>query len=321
MSFPYKTILCPLDFDENSLVALDRAVELARHFDSRLILLHVLPLVISLGEVAPLAGMYEDQEKAARAKLADPEMQATGALRDILQKMKSEPRLKEPLTSRTYNVGGKRVSGADLVPTGKTGASGLPDYTYTAREQLGHMIDEMKAEPVKPGRSIASAAEANDAPGKLAAERAQRTRTPTPEEAKSDSIGRDIGQFSKDVAADIGKTREGTRTAAGAEMNEGKVKSAVERARRTSSTSYKTHLDNVEPRSTEAEAAVANMTDADLLKKADELGVKYDKGQMKVREPMREGGSPHRTGRALMVRHIVNAMSDEEVENLERTKE
>jgi len=71
MAFPYKTILCPLDFDENSLAAVDRAVELARNFDSRLILLHVLPLVISPGEVPPLAGMYEDQEMAARAELRD----------------------------------------------------------------------------------------------------------------------------------------------------------------------------------------------------------------------------------------------------------
>ena len=83
MAFPYKTILCPLDFDENSLVALDRAVELARHFDSSLILLHVLPLVISLGEVAPLAGMYEDQEKAARAKLADIAKQKLAGLKHV----------------------------------------------------------------------------------------------------------------------------------------------------------------------------------------------------------------------------------------------
>ncbi len=71
MAFPYKTILCPLDFDENSLAALDQAVEIARHFGSSLILLHVLPLVLSLGEVPPPAALYEDQEKAAQAKLAD----------------------------------------------------------------------------------------------------------------------------------------------------------------------------------------------------------------------------------------------------------
>jgi len=71
MAFPFKTILCPIDFDENSMVALDKAIELARQFGSSLIVLYVLPLVLSFGEFPPPAAMYEDQEKAARAKLAD----------------------------------------------------------------------------------------------------------------------------------------------------------------------------------------------------------------------------------------------------------
>jgi nucleotide-binding universal stress UspA family protein len=71
MAFPYKTILCPLDFDENSLAALDQTVEIARYLGSNLILLHVVPLVLTAGEVPPFAAMYEDQEKAAHAELAD----------------------------------------------------------------------------------------------------------------------------------------------------------------------------------------------------------------------------------------------------------
>ena len=71
MAFPYKTILCPVDFEDNSLVALDRAVELANHFASKILLVHVLPIVITIGEIPPPAAMYEDQEKAARAKLED----------------------------------------------------------------------------------------------------------------------------------------------------------------------------------------------------------------------------------------------------------
>ena len=38
MAFPYRKILCPLDFTENSLVALDKAFEIARHFDAALML-------------------------------------------------------------------------------------------------------------------------------------------------------------------------------------------------------------------------------------------------------------------------------------------
>ena len=71
MAFPYKTILCPVDFDDNSLVALDEAVKLANHFLSKVLLLHVLPLVITIGEIPLPRVMYEDQTKAARAKLED----------------------------------------------------------------------------------------------------------------------------------------------------------------------------------------------------------------------------------------------------------
>ncbi len=56
MAFPYKTILCPVDFDENSLLALDEALKLANHFSSKVLLIHVLPLAIAIGEV-PLPRM------------------------------------------------------------------------------------------------------------------------------------------------------------------------------------------------------------------------------------------------------------------------
>ena len=45
-----------MDFDDNSLAAFNQAVEIARHFGGTLILLHVVPLVLSLGEVPPPAG-------------------------------------------------------------------------------------------------------------------------------------------------------------------------------------------------------------------------------------------------------------------------
>jgi universal stress protein A len=71
MAFPYKTILCPVEFDKNSLTALDDAVEIARHFGAGLILLHVVPVVVAAGEVPPPLSMYEKLETDARAKLAD----------------------------------------------------------------------------------------------------------------------------------------------------------------------------------------------------------------------------------------------------------
>lgn len=41
---PIKTIVCPVDFSDPSLAALDAAIEMARHFGAALKVLHVLPL-------------------------------------------------------------------------------------------------------------------------------------------------------------------------------------------------------------------------------------------------------------------------------------
>jgi nucleotide-binding universal stress UspA family protein len=71
MAFPFGKIMCPVDFTENSLVALDRAAELARHFGAKLILVHAIPLVAQFGSFPLPASVYAEQEKSARARLAE----------------------------------------------------------------------------------------------------------------------------------------------------------------------------------------------------------------------------------------------------------
>lgn len=81
MAFPYRTILCPIDFDENSIAALDQAIEIARHHKGKIILVHILPMVLALGEVPPPAALYQDQKKDAEAKLADVEKEKLAGLK------------------------------------------------------------------------------------------------------------------------------------------------------------------------------------------------------------------------------------------------
>ena len=69
MAFPYQKILCPLDFDENSSNALEKAVEIARHFKAAIFLIHAVPLVAQFGEVPLPVDLYQDQQRAALAKL------------------------------------------------------------------------------------------------------------------------------------------------------------------------------------------------------------------------------------------------------------
>lgn len=71
MAFPYSKILCPVDFDDNSAFALDRAAELARHFKASIVLVHVVPFVVQFGEVPILPELNEAQHAEAKARLAD----------------------------------------------------------------------------------------------------------------------------------------------------------------------------------------------------------------------------------------------------------
>ena len=68
MTFPYKRILCPVDFDDNSLHAVEEAGALARGI-GRLSLLHVIQINPLATEGFVLAELYDSQEKYAREKL------------------------------------------------------------------------------------------------------------------------------------------------------------------------------------------------------------------------------------------------------------
>lgn len=68
MGFPYKNILCPLDFDDNSLAALDVAIQLARQTAGVIYVLHSVPLIMPVG--SPIyVDLYKEQEQTARHKL------------------------------------------------------------------------------------------------------------------------------------------------------------------------------------------------------------------------------------------------------------
>ncbi|MGO9454108.1 MAG: universal stress protein [Candidatus Binataceae bacterium] len=65
----FKKILCPVDFDQNSLLALRLATELAREHKAVLQLLHVVPLPPS-PEVALPFGKLDAEARARLEKLA-----------------------------------------------------------------------------------------------------------------------------------------------------------------------------------------------------------------------------------------------------------
>ena len=71
MAYPFKKILCPIDFDENSFAALDAAATMARQWDATVEVLHVVPIIIQPGGTPIYIDVYTAQEQEAQAKLLE----------------------------------------------------------------------------------------------------------------------------------------------------------------------------------------------------------------------------------------------------------
>jgi universal stress protein A len=70
MRYPYKTILCPVDFDANSQAAVAHARRIAIDADATLHLLHVLPILPLISDRGS-AGVDQEAESEARGRLKE----------------------------------------------------------------------------------------------------------------------------------------------------------------------------------------------------------------------------------------------------------
>jgi nucleotide-binding universal stress UspA family protein len=71
MGYPYRIILCPIDFDDNSISALAHARRLAADMDGRIHLLHVLPILPTLADRGGGVTIDERAEQQARSRLKE----------------------------------------------------------------------------------------------------------------------------------------------------------------------------------------------------------------------------------------------------------
>ncbi len=69
MAFPFRNILCPVDFDDSSLDGLDTAADLARQNDGTVFVLHVVPMMVPPAGLPTYVDLYKGQEEFARCKL------------------------------------------------------------------------------------------------------------------------------------------------------------------------------------------------------------------------------------------------------------
>jgi len=71
MALQFSRILCPVDFDDNSMKALDTAANLARENNGTVFVLHVVPMIITATGMPVYSDLYTGQEEAARTKLLE----------------------------------------------------------------------------------------------------------------------------------------------------------------------------------------------------------------------------------------------------------
>lgn len=71
MSHPFRRILTPVDFDDNSLVALEAAAQMARQNDGTVLLFHVVPMMIAPADMPLYVDIYKGQDDTAKEKLRE----------------------------------------------------------------------------------------------------------------------------------------------------------------------------------------------------------------------------------------------------------
>ena len=88
MSYPFRKILSPVDFDDNSIAAVDVAGRVAHDNDGRVLLIHVIPIIIPPPGKPVYVNLDQGQEEVARARLDEiAEKRLRGVKYEILTKI------------------------------------------------------------------------------------------------------------------------------------------------------------------------------------------------------------------------------------------
>ncbi len=117
MALPYKKILCPIDFEDNSMAALESATEIARREGGTVYLLHIVPKLVQPMGMPMETDLYQVQEQAARTKLNEIARERLQGVAHELITCVGDP---GPSILKT-----QRQLGADLIVAGTHGRRGL----------------------------------------------------------------------------------------------------------------------------------------------------------------------------------------------------
>lgn len=140
MASPFKKILCPLDFDDNSLAALDIAARLARNADGVVYVLHAVPMIIPPTGTPIYIDLYKEQEQVAREKLKEIGHKRLSGIKHELLVYTGEP----PASI----LGTQRRLGADVIVMATHGRKGF------SRIVLGSVAEIVMREALCPVLTI-----------------------------------------------------------------------------------------------------------------------------------------------------------------------
>jgi nucleotide-binding universal stress UspA family protein len=120
MAYPFKTILCPIDFDENSIAALDAAARMARESDATVEVLHVVPIIVQTGGAPIYVDVYSAQEQDSKTKLLE---LAKSHLQGVKYELKTA--VAQPSAAILH---AQKTLGADVIVMSTHGRRGLAHF-------------------------------------------------------------------------------------------------------------------------------------------------------------------------------------------------
>lgn len=122
MAYPFRSILCPIQFDPNMTQTLRLAAKIAKDHDGTLHLVHVVTLMVTLGEEAAYGcAVDETQDEVAKHELEEiASKELSGAKYDILTRAAVSGRIPRAV------VDAAAETNADLIIMATHGRSGLP---------------------------------------------------------------------------------------------------------------------------------------------------------------------------------------------------
>jgi nucleotide-binding universal stress UspA family protein/CBS domain-containing protein len=151
MSVAYRRILCPVDFDDNSMHALDTAADLARQNNGTVFVLHVVPMINPPTGMPIYVDLYNGQEETARANLLEIAHKRLGGLKYELLTYRGDP------ADSILNA--EKKTSADLVVMATHGRRGFKRFL------LGSIAERVLRESTCPVLTVRCTPEKNDLVG------------------------------------------------------------------------------------------------------------------------------------------------------------